>query len=89
MKKVGHVFHAELRTNPDGRSKGCGIVEYAHVADANRAILELNHSVLHGRNILVREDREKDPQNANRSAGYKIFVSKYTFYYHFISAIFN
>ena len=42
----------------DGRSKGCGIVEFADAASARRAIDELSGTDLGGRNIFVREDRE-------------------------------
>jgi hypothetical protein len=43
---------------PDGRSKGCGIVEFADAAGARRAMAELSDTELGGRNIFVREDRE-------------------------------
>ena len=43
----------------NGRSKGCGIVEYADINGTNRAIKELNDLELMGRKIFVREDRER------------------------------
>ncbi|GAX14247.1 hypothetical protein FisN_1Hh441 [Fistulifera solaris] len=43
---------------PDGRSKGCAIVEFATADDARKAVLTLNDSELEGRQIFVREDRE-------------------------------
>ncbi len=46
-------------TNDDGRSKGCGIVVYQNSRDAARAVRELQNSVLQGRPIFVREDREQ------------------------------
>lgn len=46
-------------TGDDGRSKGCGIVQYQKPQEAARAIRELNNSVLHDRPIFVREDREQ------------------------------
>jgi len=46
----------------DGRSKGCGIVEYQNSMDAMNAINQLNNTILKGRPILVREDREEMPQ---------------------------
>jgi RNA recognition motif-containing protein len=42
----------------DGRSKGCGIVEFATPDEAQRAITELNDTELMGRMVFVREDRE-------------------------------
>jgi RNA recognition motif-containing protein len=42
----------------DGRSKGCGIVEFERPEDAAAAILKLHDSLLGGRPLCVREDRE-------------------------------
>ena len=58
MRQSGHVLHADILTGPDGRSKGCGIVEYATAKDARRAIANLHDTLLDGRQIFVREDRE-------------------------------
>jgi RNA recognition motif-containing protein len=41
MKTVGEVLHADVLLEATGRSKGCGIVEYANVEGANAAILGL------------------------------------------------
>jgi len=56
----GDVTRADIMTGPDGRSKGCGIVEFASSFDAHAAISQLNNSELQGRQILVREDREEN-----------------------------
>ena len=53
-----NVTHADIMPEANGRSKGCAIVEYATVRDAQRAIAELNDTDLMGRLIFVREDRE-------------------------------
>ena len=53
----GEVTRADILASPDGRSKGCGIVEFASADDAKRALL-LNDTELMGRQIFVREDRE-------------------------------
>lgn len=58
MKSVGDVLRADVLTSYDGRSKGCGIVEYASAAEAQKAVEELNNTELMGRQIFVREDRE-------------------------------
>ena len=42
----------------NGRSKGCGLVEFSSAHEARRAIEQLNDSNLKGRSIFVREDRE-------------------------------
>lgn len=45
---------------PNGRSKGCGLVEYSTPREARNAIHELTNSELEGRLIFVREDREPE-----------------------------
>jgi RNA recognition motif-containing protein len=49
----------------NGRSKGCGIVEYADINGTNRAIKELNDLELMGRKIFVREDRKRGGGGGN------------------------
>lgn len=58
MKTVGHIIRADILEGSDGRSKGCGTVEYADARDAMKAVKTLNDSELNGRRIFVREDRE-------------------------------
>ncbi|KAL4541460.1 hypothetical protein Ndes2526B_g05987 [Nannochloris sp. 'desiccata'] len=60
FKVAGHVLHADVMQDAEGRSKGCGIVEFEHPAEALRAISLLSNSTLNERQIMVREDRE-DP----------------------------
>ena len=60
FKTAGKVLHADIMVDSEGRSKGCGIVEFEHPADALRAISLLSNSILNDRQIMVREDRE-DP----------------------------
>ncbi len=63
MKKSEcEIVRADILASPDGRSKGCGIVEFASVEGAKRA-LTLNDSELMGRQIFVREDRESGSGN--------------------------
>ena len=59
MKTVGEVVHADVMLEPSGRSKGCGLVEFVTVQDANKAIKQLQDTDLKGRLIFVREDRER------------------------------
>ena len=42
----------------DGRSKGCGIVEFSTPEEAQEAIKTLTDTEIKGRMIFVREDRE-------------------------------
>ena len=51
-------MRADVLEGSDGRSKGCGIIEFADPRDAARAMDTLNDSELKGRMIFVREDRE-------------------------------
>ncbi|KAA0147385.1 hypothetical protein FNF31_03907 [Cafeteria roenbergensis] len=58
FKSVGPVAHADVLKLPSGRSKGCGIVEFSSADDAARAVATMHDSMLKGRPLLVREDRE-------------------------------
>lgn len=58
MKQAGEVLRADVFEDFQGRSKGCGIVEYTNVEDAQKAIKELTDTELFDRLIFVREDRE-------------------------------
>ncbi|KAF9206372.1 hypothetical protein BGZ49_002568 [Haplosporangium sp. Z 27] len=60
MREIGPVAHADVLLGHDGRSKGCGVVEYQNADDARTAIRKLNDVVLMGRPVFVREDREPD-----------------------------
>jgi len=52
------VTTAEVISYPNGRSKGCGLVEFKTPGDAEKAIKELNNTELAARKIFIREDRE-------------------------------
>eukprot|EP00762_Andalucia_godoyi_P005708 ANDGO_06478.mRNA.1 putative RNA-binding protein C328.05 len=58
MRAAGEVTFTNILLDPMGRSKGCGIVEYATVQEAHAAIEMLNESTIKGRKIFVREDRD-------------------------------
>jgi len=62
MRAAGDVVHADIIAAPGTAcgSKGCGLVTYASPAQARRAIRELTETLLKGRPIFVREDREED-----------------------------
>ena len=69
FKQCGNVVRADVVDGPDGRSKGYGLVEYSDWRDANRAMTTLNDTVINGRQIFVREDRESGVNsNANSNA---------------------
>ncbi|PWN35972.1 uncharacterized protein FA14DRAFT_122073 [Meira miltonrushii] len=56
----GKVVHAEVLLLPNGYSKGCGIVEFSHPEDAQKAITQLSDTDLKGRPVFIREDRENE-----------------------------
>ena len=58
MRDAGDVQYSKILTDREGRSKGCGIVEFSTVEGAQDAIEKLTDSELKGRKIFVREDRE-------------------------------
>ncbi|CAO3615753.1 unnamed protein product [Mucor hiemalis] len=71
MREAGQVVHVDVMKLPNGRSKGCGVVEYRHPEEAKRAIHIMNKVEFLGRPVFVREDREyentgppKDPRDA-------------------------
>lgn len=62
MRPVGHVVHVEiLQRHASGRSVGSALVEYDLEVDAQRAVTEMDGSVLDSRTIFVRKDRERKP----------------------------
>ncbi|KAI7902807.1 uncharacterized protein BX663DRAFT_510555 [Cokeromyces recurvatus] len=71
MREAGQVTHVDILKLANGRSKGCGIVEYRYPEDAKRAIHMLNEAKFMGRPVFVREDRDyehsgppRDPHDA-------------------------
>ena len=70
FRQAGNVVYSDIMQDPTtGRSKGCGIVEFEKPEEALRAISQLSNSDLHGRPLLVREDREDKETNANMAGG--------------------
>lgn len=59
-RQVGEVVRSDilLESSGKGRSKGCGVVEYASAADAHNAIVTLNDREFFGRPVFVREVSE-------------------------------
>ena len=60
FEQVGQVTSATVITDRDtGRSKGFGFVEMTNAEDGQRAITQLNGSILGDRPITVNEARER------------------------------
>ena len=69
FRQAGNVVYSDVMIDAaSGRSKGCGIVEFETPEEALRAISQLSNSELHGRPLLVREDRE-DRELSNNNGG--------------------
>ncbi|XP_068736387.1 myelin expression factor 2-like [Montipora capricornis] len=66
MKTVGEVGHVDIIEDGHGKSKGCGIVEFRHKEDAEKAIKELHGTDFRGRSIHIREDRIEETQSERR-----------------------
>eukprot|EP00604_Paraphysomonas_vestita_P003855 CAMPEP_0174823452 /NCGR_PEP_ID=MMETSP1107-20130205/24669_1 /TAXON_ID=36770 /ORGANISM="Paraphysomonas vestita, Strain GFlagA" /LENGTH=263 /DNA_ID=CAMNT_0016046079 /DNA_START=661 /DNA_END=1452 /DNA_ORIENTATION=+ len=58
MRAAGEVVRVDLKMAPDGRNKGCGLIEFRDIQSAQRALAMLSDSLLRGRPIFLREDRE-------------------------------
>lgn len=71
MRQAGNVVFADVMKLPNGKSKGCGIVEYSTPEEARKAIDKLSNLDFDGREIFVREDRELDPKVGRSSGGPK------------------
>jgi len=53
-----NVVRADMMEDDTGRSKGCAIVQFSSSREAEKAIIQLNNTMLLGRQLNVREDRE-------------------------------
>jgi len=63
MKTIGPVSYVDVYFDRNGKSKGCGVVEFETLEDAKRAIAELNDTELDGRKIFLREDQPENKTN--------------------------
>jgi len=57
FRDAGPIKRADVKTNEDGRSKGCGTVTFDCPEDANRAVSLYNGSRMDGRDIEVKIDQ--------------------------------
>jgi RNA recognition motif-containing protein len=82
MRQVGEVVFAEVMTEADGRSKGCGICEYSTPEEAQKACAELTNTELKDRTIFVREDRESKSggfQQSGTRGGTSVYVGNLSY----------
>jgi RNA recognition motif-containing protein len=67
FEQVGSVVNATVITDREtGRSKGFGFVEMTDAADGQRAIAQLNGTLLGERTITVNEARERQTADAGQ-----------------------
>ncbi|KAL7551827.1 hypothetical protein ACHAWF_015024 [Thalassiosira exigua] len=69
MRDAGDVQYAKILQDRDGRSKGCGIVEFTTAEGAKDAIEKLTDTELKDRKIFVREDREDGKRGGGGGGG--------------------
>ena len=70
--QVGEVVSATVIIDRGtGRSKGFGFVEMSNDQDAQKAIEQLNGSLLGNRTIIVNEARERQESFGNNRGGYQ------------------
>lgn len=74
FKPAGNILRADVMMGQDGRSRGCGLVEFSTIGEAKDAIDTLNGTVLEDRVITVREDKETSIAADAASAPRRIFV---------------
>lgn len=72
MRSAGEVEHVDILMEGRGRSKGCAIVKFQTVEDAQNAIDTLNNTELNGRSIFIREDREK--RSTSKNSNCRVYV---------------
>eukprot|EP01116_Phalansterium_solitarium_P013658 TRINITY_DN3105_c0_g3_i1.p4 TRINITY_DN3105_c0_g3~~TRINITY_DN3105_c0_g3_i1.p4 ORF type:complete len:158 (-),score=45.68 TRINITY_DN3105_c0_g3_i1:278-751(-) len=58
FRKAGDVVRAEVMLEPDGRSRGCGVVEFREPASVANALQTLQQTELDGRTVHFRADRD-------------------------------
>lgn len=65
----GSLVRVDVPTNDEGRSRGYGIAEYSNPEDAAEIIRLVNDSMLNGRKMHVREDRESKETGVSTGGG--------------------
>jgi 2'-5' RNA ligase len=71
----GNVINAVVKVDRDGRSRGCGVVEFDSAQAALAAMQSLNETELDGRQIFVRKDRDTPKPAGKAPSDRRLFVS--------------
>jgi len=64
--KIGNVSYCQLFENEDGKSRGCGLVEFQDSASARKAIDILHRYEYRGRELVVKEDLDCERDRCGR-----------------------
>lgn len=56
MRQAGDVVRADIFEDQKGRSRGIGVVEFRNKGDMEKALNQLNETMLDGRKIFLKED---------------------------------
>ena len=74
MSKAGKITFSKIIREQSGYSRGWGIVEYETVENAEKAVNELNNSVLKGRNMLCKIDTKYKKDENKYTDEISVFV---------------
>merc|ERR1719168_285771 len=79
MRQAGEVVHCDIIAKPGTTmgSKGCGIVRYATPQAAQLAIQSLQDTMIRGRPIYIREDREADGKGSAGGGGINLATAPF------------
>ena len=58
FQTCGNVVRADIQEHRQGRSAGCGVVEFATAQEAADAMLQMHDQDLQGRKMFVRQDKD-------------------------------
>ena len=64
------MVHSQILSYPDGKSKGCGIVEFESAQEAQEAIAKMHDVEWMGRTLFCRLDRETKRSKENEKKLY-------------------
>jgi RNA recognition motif-containing protein len=85
FRRTGNIETATLLTGSDGRSLGCAVVVYQEAKGADRALRELDATMLDGREVRIREDRghnenrPRDRKDVMNSSSCQLYVGNLSF----------
>jgi RNA recognition motif-containing protein len=85
FRRTGNIESATLMTGSDGRSLGSAVIVYQEAKGADRALRELDNTMLDGREVRIREDRgpnenrHKDRKDSMNISSCQLYVGNLSF----------